>query len=104
MLNSVVVVGRICEKPTLIELESGRKNCSIVLSVNRAYKNSNGDYETDYIPCLLWQGIAQNVVDYCKQGDIIGIRGKIENRDNKLQVVAEKVTFLSSKKVEGEED
>ena len=56
--------------------------------------------------CILWNNIASNTAEYCKKGDIIGIKGRIESRvieENKinktiLQVIAEKVTFLSSKK------
>lgn len=57
--------------------------------------------------CVLWQGIAENTVEYCKKGDLVGIRGRIQTRiadideENKRQyveVIAEKVTFLASRK------
>lgn len=65
-----------------------------------------GEYETDFISCVLWKGIAENTVEYVKKGDLLGIKGRIQSRnieisdDNKkqvIEVVAEKVTFLSSK-------
>ena len=98
MLNQVVIVGRIIETPTIKELENGKKSSTITLAVQRAYKNVDGEYETDFVPVILYNGIAENVLEYCKKGDVVGIRGRLETKDNELQIIAEKVTFLSSKK------
>ena len=51
---------------------------------------------------MLWNGICDNVKDYCKKGDILGVKGRIEVKDDKVIIVAEKVTFLSSKHNEDE--
>lgn len=108
MLNQTVVVGRIVKDPELKETESGRKVTNITLAVPRSFKNINGEYETDFIPCVLWKGVAETTTAYCKKGDLVGIKGRIQTRtfedeDAKKQIielVAEKVTFLSSKKEE----
>lgn len=61
--------------------------------------------------CVLWKGIAETTVEYCKKGDLIGVRGRIQTRSveyfedqkrNIMEVVAERVTFLSSKPREAE--
>lgn len=98
MLNQVVIVGRISTIPTIKELESGRKILNITIAVTRSYKNAEGIYETDFVDCILWNGVAENTVEYCKKGDLFGIKGRLEVRNNKLQVIGEKITFLSSKK------
>lgn len=67
--------------------------------------NSEGEYESDFINCTLWTGIAENTAEYCKKGDLLGVKGRIQTRvyekdeEKKFisEVVAEKVTFLSSK-------
>lgn len=97
MLNQVVVVGRITSNPVVRELEDNRKVNTITLAVPRSFKNSEGEYETDFIPVILYQGIAERVVEYCEKGDLIGIKGRIQSRDDKIEIIAEKVTFLSSK-------
>ena len=65
----------------------------------------NGEYETDFINCVLWDSIAKSTVEYCKKGNIVGVKGRIqskivekENESKKyyVEVVAEKITFLSS--------
>ena len=100
MLNSVVLVGRICEQPTFIKSESGKKHCELKIAVPRPYKNIEGEYETDFIPCVLWAEVAKNVVECCKSGDLIGIKGRNQCFGNELKVVAERVTFLSANKEE----
>ncbi len=73
MLNQVVLVGRLVNDIELNVKESGKTVSSVVLAVGRSYKNVDGIYETDFIKCTLWNGIAQNTAEYCKKGDIVGI-------------------------------
>ena len=106
ILNQVVLVGRLVKDPEVIEKEKGKKVSYVTVAVPRSFKNMDGEYETDFIRCILWDLVAKNTAEYCKKGDIIGIKGRIETRvvekedeDNKYytDVIAEKVTFLSSK-------
>ena len=107
MLNQVVFVGRLTKDPEIIESEDGKKRTRIIIAVNRGFKNIDGVYETDFIPCTLWNAIAENTCEYCKKGDIIGVKGRIQtsNYENEegekiytTEVIAEKITFLSSSK------
>ena len=98
MLNQIVLVGRLVQDPEIKELENDKKVCNITLAVTRSYKNADGIYEIDFIPVTLWQGIAENTKEYCKKGDLVGVRGRLQTREDKVEVVAEKVTFLSSRK------
>ena len=113
MLNQVIIVGRLVAKPIVEENENGRKVSEITLAVQRSYKNAEGVYETDFIKCTLWNGIAENTAEYCDKGDLVGVKGRLETsvyeKENGekyriTSVVAEKVSFLSSGKTEkGEE-
>ena len=104
MLNQVVIVGRLVKSPEVKKLAGGSKVSKITLAVPRSYKNIQGQYETDFIDCTLWRGIAENTAEYCKKGDILAIKGRIESkvyekeekRKYITEVVAEKVTFLPS--------
>ncbi len=107
MLNQVVIVGRLTKDPEVISKENGKKVSNIVVAVPRSFKNSDGTYDTDFLKCTLWDGIAKNTKEYCKSGDIIGVKGRLQGSlvtkddDTKYyqtEIVAEKVTFLSSKK------
>ena len=108
MLNHTVIVGRIVKDPELKETDSGKKVTNITLAVPRSFKNMNGEYETDYIPCVLWKGVAESTTQYCKKGDLVGIKGRIQSRSYEteeekryvVELIAEKVTFLTSKNKE----
>ena len=97
MLNQIVIVGRLNKDPEIIK-EDEKNMCNIELIVQRAYKNEKGEYETDKVPVTLYQGIADNTAEYCHKGDIIGVKGRIQVINDKLNIVAEKITFLASKK------
>ena len=107
MLNQVVLVGRLTADPEMATTDNGKKLSSVTLAVQRTFKNLDGIYETDFIRCVLWNGIATNTSEYCKRGDIVGVKGRLqaysyddENGAKKYitEVVAEKVTFLSNNK------
>ena len=102
MLNQIVLVGRLVQDPEIKELENDKKVCNITLAIPRSYKNADGIYETDFIPVTLWQGIAEQTTNYCKKGNLVGVKGRLQAREDKVEVVGEKVTFLSSKAKEEE--
>lgn len=88
------------EKTALIEKESGNKVTTITLLVPRSYKNLNGEYDADILTCTLWNGVAENTFEYCKKGDLLSIRGRVARLDktNEMQIIVERVIFLSSRK------
>ncbi len=101
MLNQVVMVGRLLKKPEIKELENGKKVGTIKVIVPRCYKNEVGEYEKDFIDCMLWGGIAENTAEYRNKGDAIAVKGRIEtiiiDKVKHTNVIAEKVIFLSNK-------
>ena len=74
MLNQAVLVGRLVRDPELRETESGKKVTNITLAVTRSFKNLEGEYETDFIDCVLWKGIAESTVEYCKKEILLGLK------------------------------
>ena len=107
MLNELVLVGRLANEIRINKTETGKKIGNLTLAVPRSFKNMDGLYETDFIPCILWEEKASLAKDYCHTGDIVGIKGRLQSRiveteqgkRNQLEVVTERLTFLSSKKV-----
>lgn len=86
-------------------MENNKKVSNITLAIPRSFKNMNGEYETDFINCILWDSVAKSTVEYCRKGNIVGVKGRIQSRvvekegEGKkyyVEVVAEKVTFLST--------
>ena len=98
MLNQIILVGRIVSDPQINETKNDDKESTITLAIPRSFKNLEGVYDTDFIDCVLYGGIAENTSNYCRSGDLIGIKGRVSRLNGEaLKLVAEKVTFLSSK-------
>lgn len=107
MLNQVVIVGRLVRDVEVQEKENGKKFANITVAVPRSFKNEEGQYDTDFIDAVVFDSIATNTSEYCKKGDIIGIKGRLqsntyEKEDGskvfKMELIAEKITFLSSRR------
>ena len=80
MLNQIILVGRLVRDPEVSKGAKGTNFSHITLAVPRSYKNVDGEYETDFIDCTLFQLIATNAKEYCKKGDIVGVKGRLESR------------------------
>ena len=97
MLNGVTVVGRI----NYIYIED---NILEIKCIKQLYKDNveNGEEEI-YIPVMLSDSIMERTKQYCDINDIVGVKGWLKNRDGKLIVMADKLTFLASTKGTNEE-
>ena len=112
LINQVTLVGRLTKDPELKITQDGIAVANVTLAVSRNFKNSNGEVETDFVQCTLWRKTAENTVQYCRKGTIVGITGRIQTRSYEnhegrkvyvTDVVADNVRFLSSKPQEREE-
>jgi single-strand DNA-binding protein len=104
MLNQIILVGRLTREITVNKSDNGVKVATIPLAIPRSFKNSEGGYDTDFIDCVAFDNIALNTKEYCSKGDIIGVKGRVQSRviekddkkDYVIDIIAEKITFLSS--------
>jgi single-strand DNA-binding protein len=112
MLNNVVLVGRVVEAPVLKRFEGEYSGTFFTLAVGRPYRNMENKIETDFIRIVVWEGLAENVSQYCHKGDVIGVRGRLSMRKievrlqegeepktiNTVDVIGERIVFISSAK------
>ena len=106
MINNVVLVGRLTRDPELRYTPSNVAVATFSLAVNRNFKNQAGDYEADFISCIMWRQQAENFANWLKKGVLVGITGRIQTRsyDNQqgqrvyvTEVVAESFQILEKK-------
>jgi len=99
MLNQVVLVGRLIADIEVIEKENGDKVCTLTVACPQVNKNKDGIYETDNIKCILLDNFDNKIAEYCKKGTVMSIKGRVREskEDNGIEIVAEKITCLSSK-------
>lgn len=113
MMNQVILIGRIVKDIELRHFENGNAVINFSLAVARDYKNSDGTYETDFIDIQATNKVAELTSEYCKKGDLISVRGRLEKKvwidkeDKKhydTYVRCDKVSFLSTKKDDNKQD
>lgn len=106
-MNNTVLIGRLTKEADLRFTSNGTATASFTLAVDRAFKNSSGEKETDFINCVVWRKQAEALANYTKKGSKLAVRGRIQTRsyDNQqgqrvfvTEVVVEEFTFLDSKK------
>ena len=109
MLNQLVIAGRLVADPEVKKSENGKSYTNMTIAVPRSYKNADGEYETDFIDCVAFGQMSETTCEYCKKGDIIGVKGRVETsvyedesgeKKKSTSVIAEKISFLSSKQKE----
>lgn len=72
-INNVYLEGPLCREPTYRLTPLGREICDAMLAVPRAFRRA------DYLPCILWGRIAQEV-SRCHTRDVIAIEGRLQSR------------------------
>ena len=106
MINNVVLIGRLTRDAELRYTPSNIAVATFNLAVNRNFKNQAGDYEADFISCIMWRQQAENFANWVKKGNLVGITGRIQTRsyDNQqgqrvyvTEVVAESFKILEKK-------
>lgn len=92
MLNQLVCVGR------LVGCPKGKEGEVVIrISTKRPFKNADGVYEEDIIPIILRHYLIEAVNDYVKEGDLVGVKARVEADGENVKIIADKLTFLSSK-------
>ena len=95
MVNEIILVGKLNEKSSNIEKENKLKHYSIKLDVVRSIKNSEGFYEHDLINITLWRSIYETLSDICEIGDLISVKGRIQIKNEQIEIIAEKISYLN---------
>ena len=108
MINNVLIVGRITHDLELRKTSTDKSVCEFSVAVNRI-----GQDTTDFITCQVWNKQAENLVKYCEKGCLIGIEGclridQYKDKEDKIRtkayVLANKLSFLQTKKQEAKQE
>ena len=80
-MNCVLIVGRITKDIELRQMQSGTSNCLFTLAVDRGFKDEQGNVQCDFISCVAWSGQAEFLSRYCRKGDRVGVKGRLQTRN-----------------------
>lgn len=111
-LNQVTLMGNLVRDPELRSTPNGQQVCNFTIALNRSYKGSDGEWQeaVDYVDCVAWQGLAENIAKWVTKGRPVLICGRLQSRSweqdgvkrSKVEVLASDVTFLGTKSENGE--
>lgn len=107
-MNKVILSGNITKDFELQTSAGGLSYCNFTIAVPRAFKNSQGEKQSDFVRIKVWRELAENVCKYLHKGDKVAVVGKIQGNSYEAdgekkyatEIVADEVEFLVTKKHE----
>lgn len=81
MINSVVLMGRICKDLELKQLQSGTSSLSFNLAIERSYVDKDGERHTDFVPCVAYGKTAEFIQRFFSKGRMIAVAGELRSRN-----------------------
>lgn len=84
-MNVAVLIGRLTKDVDLRTTPNGTTVGTFTLAVDRTTKDQNGNRQADFVTCVVWSKMAENLAMYSHKGSLIGVQGRIQTRnyDNK---------------------
>ena len=106
-MNKVELIGRLTHNVEMRQTPNGVSLARFSIAVTRRFKNSNGEYDADFINCVAWRQTGEFIAKHFQKGGMIAVVGSIQSRswdgnDGKKQyateVVVDEVYFTGAKK------
>ena len=105
-MNRVFLIGNLTKDPELTTTNSGVSLCKFTLAVQRRFTGNDGEREADFLPIIVWRGLADNCYKFLKKGSKAGVSGTIQTRQYDApdgtrrfitEIIADEVEFLSTR-------
>lgn len=101
-MNKAMIIGNLTKDPELRKTASDISVCTFTVAVQRPFNKE----ETDFIPIVVWRGLADNCSRYLAKGRKVAVFGRIQTRNYEdkdgqrryvTEIIADDVEFLSPK-------
>ncbi len=105
-MNKIILVGRLTKDPEVRSTSAGFSTANFTVAVNRNFKNKEGNYDADFLPCVAFRNTADFISKFFKKGNMISLEGRVQTRNYDAQdgtrryvteVVVENVEFVGGK-------
>ena len=106
MINNILVIGRLTRDPEKRRTNNGKSVATFTIASDRDFKNAQGEKETDFIPVVVWRGLADTCCEYLSKGKLVAVEGRLQirmyeakdgSKRTAAEIVAQNVQFLSPK-------
>ena len=84
-MNKIILVGRLTKDPEIRSTSAGFATANFTVAVNRRYKNKEGGYDADFLPCVAFRQTAEFIGKFFKKGSLIGVEGSVQTRSYDAQ-------------------
>lgn len=113
-VNQVILMGNLTRDPEVRQTPTGQSVCNFSLALNRAYKDKSDQWveATDFIDIVAWGPLGERIGQYLSKGRRCLVQGRLQSRSweqdgnkrNKVEVLANDVTFLDGRGGGGGDD
>src|SRR5574344_1909627 len=84
-MNKIILVGRLTKDPEIRTTSSGISTSNFTIAVNRNFKNKEGNYDADFLPCVAFRNSADFINKFFKKGNLICVEGRVQVRNYDAQ-------------------
>ncbi len=76
-MNQWAGLGRLTSDPELRQTQNGKSVVNVTIAVDRGFGDNK---QTDFIPLVAWNGLAELIAKYCTKGSKIAVTGTLTTR------------------------
>ena len=84
-MNKIILVGRLTKDPEVRSTSAGFSTVNFTVAVNRNFKNKDGNYDADFLPCVAFRQTADFISKFFKKGSMICLDGRVQTRNYDAQ-------------------
>ena len=112
-MNKFIGIGRLTNNIEIKQTSNGKNYIKNSIAIKNDFKNSDGEYGTEFINIVIWGKTAEIIGTYATKGTLISIEGRLTTRDYEKndgtkgyisEIICEKVKILDSKKKDTNKD
>ncbi len=105
-MNKVILIGRLVKDPELRRTNTDIPVVQFTLAVNRNFAGKGQERQADFISCVAWRNLAENLTRFMKKGSQIAVEGQLQVRNFEdaggvrryvTEVICDNIHFLESK-------
>lgn len=111
-MNKVILIGNMTADAEVRMTTTGVPVATFTVAVNRNYTNADGERDVDFLKCVAFNKLAENLEKYTGKGSKVAVSGRIQNRSYQAQdgstrwiteIICEQVEFLTWKQQQKQE-
>lgn len=100
-MNKVIITGNLVADPEAHTTQSGISRSTFRVAVQRRFKNSQGERESDFLTVVAWRQTADFCNQYLHKGNKVAVEGSVQNRSYDAQDGSKRwVTEIMAEQVE----